>query len=92
MTGGASSPQPSASTFVFFVALGRLLAIKGLKTPPLALLREGVKTGFDETGGGGPLLAATIPPPEYFEPDASDTFWTIDSGVRSRSERAVICT
>lgn len=37
------------------------------------------------TGGGASLL-------EYFEPEASATFCIIPSGVRSRSERAVIWT
>lgn len=40
----------------------------------------------------GPLLLWAGPPLEYLEPDASETFSTIDSGVRSRSERAVTWT
>lgn len=65
---------------------------KGLKPPPPALLRVGVKAGLEETGGGGPLLLGSDPPPEYLEPEASDTFLMMDSGVRSRSDRAVIWT
>ena len=65
---------------------------KGLKAPAAPLLRVGVKAGFEDTGGGGPLLAEACGAPEYLEPDASETFRTIDSGVRSRSDLAVTCT
>lgn len=94
MTGGASAPQPSSSTFASFGASERSRGpVKGLKRlPPPPLLRVGVKTGFEDTGGWGPLLLEDAAPAEYLEPEASDTFWTIDSGVRSRSERAVIWT
>jgi len=59
-------------------------------TPELCV---GVKAGFEATagfveaatGGGASLL-------EYFEPEASATFWMMPSGVRSRSDRAVIWT
>ena len=36
------------------------------------------------------MAAGEVVSPEYFEPDESATFWTIPSGVKSRSERAVI--
>ena len=51
-----------------------------------------MKAGLEDTGGGGPLLAEAWGAPEYLEPDASETFRTIDSGVRSRSDLAVTCT
>ena len=66
------------------------VAAKGLNPRAPPVLRVGVKTGFDAAGGGGPLGVACGVPAEYFEPDASATFWTMPSGVRSRSERAVI--
>ena len=65
---------------------------KGLKPPVAPLLRVGVKAGLEETGGGGPLFPVAGGAPEYLEPDASETFCTIDSGVRSRSDLAVTCT
>ena len=51
-----------------------------------------MKAGFEDTGGAGPAAGAGALPTEYFEPDASATFWTMPSGVRSRSDRAVIWT
>jgi hypothetical protein len=51
-----------------------------------------VKTGFFAATGGGPPEEGTFPPPEYLAPDASDTFCTILSGLRSASERAVTWT
>lgn len=64
---------------------------RGLKEelPPV---RVGVKAGFEETGGAGPVEAEGALPAEYLEPDASATFCTMPSGVRSRSDRAVIWT
>ena len=59
---------------------------------PPALLWVGVKAGFEDTGGRGAAAVEEELPPEYFEPEASDTFCTMDSGVKSRSERAVIWT
>lgn len=88
VTGGASAPQPSSSTFCCAGDAVRCAPPKGLKPPPD---RAGVKTGFDATEGLGPDLAgAGASPAEYFEPDESATFCTMPSGVRSRSERAVI--
>ena len=53
----------------------------------------GLNTGLDATAGFGAAAgAAEALPAEYFEPDASATFWTIPSGVRSRSDRAVTWT
>lgn len=46
----------------------------GLKALVPPLLRVGVKAGFERTGGGGPPAAVGTDPPEYLEPDASDTF------------------
>lgn len=87
-TGGASAPQPSSSTFESFF-LARELA-NGLK-PDAAVDLVGLKTGFEATGGGGPEDGGGAAlPAEYFAPDASATFWTMLSGVRSRSDRAVI--
>lgn len=84
MTGGASDPQPSASTLA-----------SDLREDLIGMpeVWEGEKTGLDAmvglvaaaTGGGASLL-------EYLEPEASATFRIMPSGVRSRSERAVICT
>ena len=56
--------------------------------PPI---RVGVNTGLDEVGGGGPPEdeAGNAGPPAYFEPEASATFCTMPSGVRSRSDLAV---
>lgn len=84
VTGGASAPHPSAST----LASDLLVALDGI--PELCV---GVKTGLEAieglvaaaTGGGASLL-------EYFAPEASATFRMMLSGVRSRSERAVIWT
>lgn len=90
MIGGASAPQPSSSAFASFCVLARVLA-NGLK-PPDTPERVGLKTGFEATGGGGPPCALVEAPPEYFAPDASATFCTMLSGVRSRSDRAVIWT
>lgn len=57
------------------------------------LLCVGVNTGFDATTGFGAAVGATgVLPAEYFEPEASATFWIMPSGVRSRSDRAVIWT
>ena len=89
-TGGASAPHPSSSTFESF-CLARELA-NGLK-PEAAEDRVGLKAGFEATGGGGPEDdGGAALPAEYFAPDASATFWTMASGVRSRSDRAVIWT
>lgn len=63
---------------------------KGLNAPA-PLFCVGVNAGL-EGGGGGPPEVVDGEAPEYLDPDASATFWTIDSGVRSRSDRAVICT
>jgi hypothetical protein len=52
----------------------------------------GVKTGFFAATGGGPREAGTSGAPPYLAPDASATFSTILSGVRSASERAVTWT
>jgi hypothetical protein len=51
----------------------------------------GVNTGFDATAGAA-VGAAEALPAEYFEPEASATFWIMPSGVRSRSDRAVTWT
>ena len=91
--GGASSPQPSLSTLRLFVGPCLVLEpARGLKAAAPALLRVGVKAGFEEMGGGGAFAVPADDPPPYLEPEASETFWIIDSGVRSRSDRAVICT
>lgn len=63
---------------------------KGLKAAEPPLLLVGMKAGFEEAGGGGLLDTAGPLPAEYFDPDASQTFCTIPSGVRSRSDRAII--
>lgn len=91
VTGGASSPQPSSSALVVCGAALALRTLSGLNPPPAAPpTRDGVKTGFDATGGGGldepsePVLS-----PEYLDPDASATFRTMPSGDRSLSVRAV---
>ena len=89
MTGGASAPHPSSSTFAFGLDLE---LAKGLKLE-VPLERVGLKTGLEANGGGGPEDAgggALLE--EYFAPEASATFLTMLSGVRSRSERAVIWT
>lgn len=59
-----------------------------------APVRLGVNTGFVATGGfaGAVAGAGGEFEEEYLAPDASETFWRIPSGVRSRSERAVIWT
>lgn len=44
--------------------------------------------GFGADAGG----AVGILEDEYLAPEASPTFWTIDSGERSDSDRAVTCT
>jgi hypothetical protein len=65
---------------------------KGLKldAPPD---RVGLKAGLEVTGGGGPDDGGGAAlPAEYLAPDASATFCTMLSGVRSRSDRAVIWT
>ena len=52
-----------------------------------------VLAGLEAVGGGGPLDSGGAElPAEYFAPEASATFWTMPSGVRSRSDRAVIWT
>jgi hypothetical protein len=51
----------------------------------------GVKTGFLAATGGGPP-EGMFAPPEYFAPEASETFWMIFSGLRSASDRAVTWT
>lgn len=64
--------------------------LKPLEPPPTEV---GVKTGFEETGGEGPLdKAAGVLSPEYLDPDASATFRTMPSGERSLSDLAVTCT
>ena len=48
-----------------------------------------MKTGLAAGGGGPPLgllAGAGVDAPPYFAPDASDTFCTIPSGLRSLSE------
>ena len=89
ITGGASAPHPSSSTFGSF-ALPLELA-NGLK-PEVAVDRVGLKAGFDASGGGSEDGVGATLPAEYLAPDASATFLTMPSGVRSRSERAVIWT
>ena len=92
VTGGASWPQPSSSTFVSFLPGRERELAKGLK-PTFPDDRVGLKTGFDAVGGGALLGGAVVElPAEYFAPEASATFWTMLSGVRSRSDRAVIWT
>lgn len=87
MTGGASAPHPSSSTGSSFLVFRSLDA----RPPPVPLDCVGVKAGFDATGGlvlvatGGGAL-----PAEYLEPEESATFCIIPSGVKSRSDRAVI--
>lgn len=88
--GGASAPHPSSSAFASLCVRTLVLA-NGLKPPETPDL-VGLKTGFEATGGGGPDCEAVDPPPEYLAPEASETFCTILSGVRSRSDRAVIWT
>jgi hypothetical protein len=51
--------------------------------------RVGLKAGLFAGGGGPDDEGDGALPAEYFAPDASATFCTIPSGVRSRSERAV---
>jgi hypothetical protein len=64
----------------------------GLK-PEFPPDRVGLNAGLDAVGGGGPEDdGAGADPAEYFAPDASATFWTMLSGLRSRSERAVTWT
>jgi hypothetical protein len=62
--------------------------VSGLKPPPPPT-RVGVKAGFEVTGGGGPRNPGAVAG-EYFEPEESATFCIMPSGVRSRSDRAVI--
>lgn len=91
MIGGASAPHPSASTFPLCWVLD-LDPAKGLK-PPTPPDLVGLKAGLEATGGAGPedgVEAALLE--EYFAPEASATFFTMPSGVRSRSDRAVIWT
>jgi len=91
VTCGASSPQPSPSAPCVAEGCARERPPNGLKPPePPTLL--GMKTGLDATGGAGPLDWVVAAPPLYFEPDESATFWTMLSGVRSLSDRAVIWT
>ncbi len=72
MTGGASAPHPSSSTFAAF-CLDLELA-KGLK-PEVPLDRVGLKTGFEANGGGGPEdCGGGALPEEDFAPEASATF------------------
>lgn len=90
MTGGASAPQPSSSTFD--EAEGRATDGVGTEMPPD---RDGVKAGLVATGGRGLAAGVTAGPcdeAEYLEPEASPTRWMIPWGVRSPSARAVICT
>jgi hypothetical protein len=55
--------------------------------------RVGVKTGLDAGGLGGPDAAGGgAELEEYLAPEASATFCTMPSGVRSESDRAVIWT
>src|SRR6266480_4034984 len=89
VTGGASAPHPSLSVCSCGWAT-RDRDPRGLNGEPLPAMAVGVNTGFDEAGGLGPLADGIFPPPEYFEPEASATFCMIESGVRSRSDRAVI--
>lgn len=69
-TGGASSPQPSSSTFVCGCALE---LANGLK-PELPPDRVGLKAGLFAGGGGPEDEGGGIEPAEYFAPDASATF------------------
>ena len=46
----------------------------GLNPLAAALLRVGLKAGFEETGGGGALAVDVAGAPPYLEPDASETF------------------
>jgi hypothetical protein len=89
VTCGASAPHPSSSTGPDDGA-ARALAPRGLKPEPPLPEIVGVKTGLEEMGGGGPSDFGIELAPEYFEPEASATFCTIASGVRSRSDLAVI--
>lgn len=58
-------------------------------TPELCV---GVNAGFEATDGFVAAATGGASPLEYFEPEASATFWVILSGLRSRSDRAVIWT
>jgi hypothetical protein len=90
VTSGASAPQPSASSLA--LGAGALERPRGLNPEPPPPTDVGVKTGFLDATGGGPLEEGMLGPPEYFAPEASATFWMILSGVRSASERAVTWT
>lgn len=74
------------------VAGARERSPSGLNPEDPPPTRVGVNTGLEEAGGGGPLEVGIEPPPEYLEPEASATFWMMLSGVRSRSDLAVIST
>ncbi len=63
---------------------------KGLNPPTPLLLTVGVKAGFEDATARWLFALVLEIPAEYFEPDASATFCIIPSGVKSRSERAVI--
>jgi hypothetical protein len=89
VTGGASCPQPSSSTFPPETG-ARDLDARGLNPDPPPPTLVGVKAGFEDNGGGGPPDEGLAPPPEYLEPEESSTFLIMASGVRSRSDRAVI--
>jgi hypothetical protein len=66
--------------------------LSGLYDEPVPLC-VGVNTGFDGTTGFGATAGADEAlPAEYLAPEASATFRAILSGVRSRSDRAVIWT
>lgn len=92
VTGGASTPHPSSSTLPSFCALLDRGPARGLNPVPAPDL-VGVNAGFEVTGGGGPEEdGGGALPAEYFAPEASSTFCIMPSGVRSRSERAVIWT
>lgn len=68
--------------------------VAGIALGPSTPVLFGVNTGLVATEGledtltGGWASEAA----EYLAPDASATFCTIPSGVKSLSERAVICT
>lgn len=90
-TCGALDPQPSFSSSPAFVVEVLERALVAAKERDPAALCVGVKTGLEAIGGGGPLDDAVgALSPEYLEPEASSTLRMILSGVRSRSDRAVI--
>jgi hypothetical protein len=86
VTGGASAPQPSSSTFSSLLDRAATVGLARLDV-------VGVKTGLVFTGGGGALEPVFSElPAEYLAPEASATFRMMESTSRSLSERAVIWT